>query len=92
MNRCFGISDLSALSVMSELKHLVLEQCHQITDLSPLANLTNLQYVNINDCENITSFNALLNCLGAGDTLRGYGKYVPDAIVDSLRKAGVLMW
>ncbi|WP_099224898.1 LapB repeat-containing protein [Listeria costaricensis] len=55
-----GISDLTPLSSLTQLKRLMLRSGKKISDITPLANLTNLEYIDLGNCQ-VSDISALKN-------------------------------
>ena len=60
---CDGLTDLSALQNMNELKELKLFRNYYIVDISPLG-ATNLKTLSIIDCAGVVDVSYLKNCAG----------------------------
>jgi len=55
----YCISDISALSGLTQLTYLSLANCSFLTDLNPLARLTRLTFVDLQGCRNLTDLTPL---------------------------------
>lgn len=54
-----NISDISPLSVLSNLKYLDISLNRQLTDISPLSKLSNLEYLDISSIKELNDISAL---------------------------------